>query len=473
LARRASDLDTQALAPAVGAGSDGGDTIAAIATPAGTGGLGVVRVSGSAAIPLVATLVGRAPEALADRALVHGVARDRDGTRLDEVLVVAMRAPRSYTGEDVAEVHGHGGQVNMGVLLRAVIAAGARVAEPGEFTRRAFENGKLDLTRAQAVVDVIEAGSERALRVAQAQLAGELAACVGSLRERVVGLLCEVEAQVDFPEEDLDFLAPRTLAEVAVALGDEVARLAATFGLGRALRDGISVAVVGPVNAGKSSLFNRLLGQERAVVTAEPGTTRDFVEARTVWNGLPIMLIDTAGERSAGEAATSDAERRGIELSRRRVAAVDVCIIVCEASSVGADAAAWGVAAREPAASARAVRVLSKVDLGGAGAPGWLATSARTGQGLDELRARVIAAAVGQPGDGSDSVVVTCERQRGLLARAGAALAAAAVGAGRRQPPEILAAELRVAAEALAEMVGERVGEAVLDALFARFCIGK
>lgn len=433
-----------------------GETIVAVATPAGVGGVGVIRMSGARAVAIVAELVGRPADALRDRMLTRAVVRDGAGARLDDALVVVMRAPRSYTGEDVGEIHAHGGAANLRRIVRAAVAAGARLAEPGEFTRRAFASGKLDLTEVEAVVDVIEAGSQRALRVAQAQLGGELGRRVRALRGRAVALLAELEASIDFPDEDLELGGAAGVAAQLHALAEEVGALAATHAWGRVLRDGIAVALVGEVNAGKSSLFNRLVGEERAIVTPEPGTTRDFVEARVVWDGVPVTLIDTAGTRAE---AGSAAERRGIELSARRAAAADVRVVVHEAPRAPA---------RAP--DGAALHVVSKGDLG-VGPTELVVTSAATGAGLDALRSAVLARVDAQPGDGDEGAVVTSERQQALLGEARSALArsADAVAAGA----ELAAVDARAAAEALAQILGERVGEDVLDALFARFCIGK
>jgi tRNA modification GTPase len=438
------------------------DTIAAIATPAGTGGLGVVRISGPDAGSIAAGLLGVSVEELPDRRLVRGVVRDREGARVDDVLAVVMRAPHSYTGEEVAELHGHGGALNIARLLRQVLAAGARAALPGEFTRRAFANQKLDLTAAEAVLGVIEAGSERAWRVAQAQLAGELGERVRGLRARATELCAEVEAWIDFPEEDIDVRRGSELDARADALGTEVARLAATFALGKALRQGIEVAIVGPVNAGKSSLFNRLLGEERAIVTPEPGTTRDWVEGRAVWDGVPVTLIDTAGERDAARMA-SDAERRGVELGRKRAAAADLRLVVHAAPETP----------REVTSASGELHVVTKGDLlVGGERPSLLITSAETGDGIEALRGSILATVVGD-GDADEGVVVTSERQRTLLDRASSALGRAAIALRDDRPLEVAALELRDAAGGLAEILGERIGEEMLDALFARFCIGK
>lgn len=443
------------------------DTIAAIATPAGAGGVGIIRVSGPEAASIVGALLGRAPDSFPDRTLVHGVARDRDGQRLDDVLAVVMRGPRSFTGEDVAEVHGHGGPMNMSRLLRAVSAAGARHAEAGEFTRRAFENGKLDLTRAEAILDVIEASSERAWRLAQAQLEGGLGQQVAGFRERATMLLAEVEACIDFPEEGEEYLGAHQVADKARQLGRDIAALAGTFTLGRALQSGIDVAIVGPVNAGKSSIFNKLVGTERAIVAAAPGTTRDFVEASVVWNGVPVTLVDTAGDRDAD----SEVEQRGIDMGRKRAEAADVRVWVHSAEDALPEVARLG------AGGPRDLHIATKGDLlpdaSSASSGELLITSAKTGLGLDALEQAILACACGGAVEADQGYVVTSERQRTLLEQAAAGFSRAGAGIEEQAPMEVLAVEIREATERLAEIVGERVGEEVLDTLFSRFCIGK
>lgn len=438
---------------------DTDDTIAAIATPPGAGGIGVIRISGARAAKVVGAVVGRSPDAMQDRVLERAIATDASGARLDEVLFVLMRGPRSFTGEDVAEIHGHGGPANMSRLLRAVVAAGARHALAGEFSRRAFENGRMDLTQAEAILAVIEASTERALRTAQSQLSGGLGEAVESLRKRGAALLAEVEASIDFSDGEHPFSTGAKLAEQTRQLASDVAALTATFALGRAIREGVDVAIVGPPNAGKSSLFNALLQRERAIVDDSPGTTRDFVEHSVVWAGVQITLVDTAGDRDA----EAGPERRGIELGRARAGESEIRVVLVPG----------GGSARVPdRVRARDIVVASKSDLGAVTGT-MIATSALTGEGLDELRARILELATAGEAESDDSLVVTSERQRALLEASATHYQRAAELSAKDQTPEIVAVELRDGTDSLARVVGGDVAEEMLDALFARFCIGK
>ena len=436
----------------------GDDTIAAIATAAGVGGVGIVRVSGPRAIELVADTIDVEPAVLGREVRV-GWARDARGARIDQVIAFAMRSPASFTGEDVAELQGHGGAVNLGKLLQAVVERGARIAEPGEFTRRAVANGKLDLLRAEALLEVIHAGSERAWRLAQHNLAGQLGTRVAELEGRALGVLAEIEGSIDFPEDDLQTHEARWVETELAAIAQGCARLAEGFRHGRAVSHGISVALVGAVNVGKSSLLNALVGSERALVAPEPGTTRDWLEVQTTWDGIAVTLVDTAGMRD--DAGTI--ERRGIELGEQRAATADVVLVVNDG------VAAWEDGARY---AERAVVVRSKADLGGE-ARGALATSAATGQGLDELRARVLAVAGVAEREGSEHAVVTTARQQALATRARDAFTAALEVWRAQRPPEVVAVEIRQGTHTLAELRGIEVGDRVLDEVFARFCIGK
>jgi len=434
------------------------DTIAAIATAAGVGGVGIVRLSGPAAIGIAAEVLG-VPASALDRRVRVGWAHDASGRRLDQVLAFAMRAPASFTGEDVAELHGHGGAHNLERLLAAVVERGARIAGPGEFTRRAVARGKLDLLRAEALLDVIHAGSERAWRLAQANLGGRLGEEVAAIERLALAVLAEIEGAIDFPEDDLDLDADAEVDRELGAIGAACGRLADGFRHGRAVSQGITVALVGAVNVGKSSLLNALVGRERALVGAAPGTTRDWLEVADVWSGVAVTLIDTAGLR-----ATDDpVEQRGIALGEARVASADVVVVVNDVAAGWDDGARFG---------GREVVVRSKADLGG-GAGAGLATSAVTGEGLDELRRRVLGVAGVADQEGSEQPFVTTARQRALAAAArdGFAAACAARRAGR--PPEVVAVELRESVRALAQLRGVEVGDRVLDEVFARFCIGK
>lgn len=438
-------------------GAPGDDTIAAIATASGVAGVGIVRLSGPAAVEIAAGLLGLSPTQL-DRRVRLGWVRDAGGVQIDQVLAFAMRAPASFTGEDVAELQGHGGPQNLERVLAAAVARGARIAEPGEFTRRAVANGKLDLLRAEALLEVIHAGSERAWRLAQANLGGQLGAEVAAIEQRGLRLLAELEGAIDFPDEDLDVASGEMIDREVAALEAACARLASGFRHGRAVSQGISVALVGAVNVGKSSLLNALVGRERALVAPVPGTTRDWLEVADVWDGIAVTLIDTAGLRETTDAI----EQRGIALGEQRVDAADVVVVVNDGE------APWDDGARY---EHRAVVVRNKSDLG-LGGEG-LATSATSATGLDELRRRVLEVAGVADREGSEHAFVTTARQHALAHAAREALVAAKDARRTALPPEVVAVELRAAVRSLAELRGIEVGERVLDEVFARFCIGK
>lgn len=432
-----------------------GDTIAAIATAAGVGGVGIIRVSGPRAVAIVEQIVGIA----VDRQVRVAIARDSKGNRIDEVLAFGMHAPKSFTGEDVAELQGHGGVQNLRRLLAAVIDQGARLAEPGEFTRRAVLHGKLDVARAEALLEVIHAGSERALRLAQQNLGGRLGEVAAELEARTLRVLGELEGRIDFPDDDLAPEQAAALDTELAALAARCAALADGFRHGNAIQSGITVALVGAVNVGKSSLFNALLGKERALVAADPGTTRDYLEGHAIWDGVAVTVIDTAGTRDT----TDQVEARGIALGEQRVSQADVVVIVNDGVAPWNDGIAYG---------RRALLVRSKADLGGQ-TRGAIATSAATGEGLAELMQRVLALAGVASREGSEDALVTTARQLGLVVAARDSVAAALASRRVQQAAEIVALELREAARALAQLRGNEVGERVLDELFARFCIGK
>ena len=432
------------------------DTIAAVATPAGRGGIGVVRVSGPKVFEIATRILGSLP---APRYAQFARFCDARGEPIDEGLALYFPAPHSYTGEAVLELQGHGGPVVMQTLLRACLDAGARLAEPGEFTRRAFLNGKLDLAQAEAVADLIEASSEQAARAALRSLSGEFSAAIHALALQLVELRALTEAMLDFPEEELDAMhrsdAASRLQALAVTLGEVLAKSRE----GILLRSGIHVVLAGRPNVGKSSLLNRLAGEERAIVTPIAGTTRDALREPIQIEGVPLTLVDTAGLREPAD----EVERLGVERARRELAQADLVLVVEEA---GAPPPAL------PAIATQAERILvyNKLDL----TPrferphGALAVSAKTGQGLEELRAAILAAA-GWSATG-ESVFLARERHLRALEKAHVHLAAA-----RRELDrwEVFAEELRLAHAALGTITGEFTSDDLLGEIFGRFCIGK
>jgi tRNA modification GTPase len=432
------------------------DTIAAIATPAGRGGIGVVRVSGPGAAEIARRLTGRLPAA---RHALVADARDARGAPIDQGLALYFPAPHSYTGEAVFEFQGHGGPVVMQSVLAACLDAGARVAEPGEFTRRAFLNGRLDLAQAEAVADLIDAASREAASTALRSLRGEFSEAIDSLVAQLVDLRALIEAMLDFPEEEVEAMhgedALARLAAVRQALADVLAKSRK----GSLLRSGIHVVIAGRPNVGKSSLLNRLAGEERAIVTPIAGTTRDALRESILIEGVPFVIVDTAGLRPSQDPV----ERLGIERARRELQDADLVVVVFEAGETHAplEALPEGVAQLE---------VYNKIDL----APrfvvpeGALAVSAKTGAGMDALRKAFLRAS--GAGAAGESVFLARERHLRALQRAATHLASAS---GEIQRWEIFAEELRLAQQALSSITGEFTADDLLGEIFSRFCIGK
>jgi tRNA modification GTPase len=432
------------------------DTIAAIATAPGRGGIGVVRVSGPDVSKICLQVLGELPAA---RVATHATFRDAHGGALDEGIALYFAAPHSYTGEPVLELQGHGGPVVMQTLLAACLDAGARLAEPGEFTRRAFLEGKLDLAQAEAVADLIDAASREAARSALRSLSGEFSAAIRAMQSQLIELRALTEAMLDFPEEEIDTLhrdaAAARLGGVRRALEDVLAKSRR----GSLLRTGIHVVLAGRPNVGKSSLLNRLAGEERAIVTSVPGTTRDALREPIQIEGVPLVLVDTAGLR----ASTDMVERLGIERTQRELERADVVLAVFEATGEGDELEGL------PGGAER-IDVFNKIDLAPwfnapAGAVG---VSARTGAGLDELRKAILRAA-GWTSAG-ESVFLARERHVRALERAGAHLEAAD---RENQRWEFFAEELRLAHAALGGITGEFTADDLLGEIFARFCVGK
>jgi len=460
------------------------DDIAAIATAPGEAGLAVVRVSGPGAIALADRVFhGAAPLAeAAGHTLHHGWAaspgvRDR---LLDEVVAAVFRAPRSFTREDVVELSCHGGALPARQVLDALLAAGARLAGPGEFTLRAFLHGRLDLAQAEAVADLIHAETRAASDLALSQLRGALSERLHAFADRVGDCVAEVEARVDFAEDVGGVEVPPHVIAAARALAADLAAFVGAGAWARAVREGVHVPIVGRPNAGKSTLFNRLLGEERAIVSATPGTTRDRVSEALELGGVRVTLSDTAGLRGTAD----EVEAEGVERTRHAIEASALVVWVHDAARI-ADAEDARIAAS--LAGRRVVLALNKCDApladparaaaslaslpGAAGAPA-LALSARTGEGLGALADR-LARELGAGEGGSLAGAVANARHAEALLRAVAALDRAAAAGEAGAPGEIVALELRESLGAIEEVTGRRVSDELLDRIFGRFCIGK
>ena len=431
------------------------DTIAALATPVGRGGIGVVRISGPRVEEIARRMLGEVPP---PRVASFGTFRDARGAALDQGIALYFPAPHSYTGEPVLELQGHGGPVVMQSLLGACLDAGARLAEPGEYTRRAFLEGKLDLAQAEAVADLIDAASREAARSALRSLSGEFSAAIARLQSELIELRALTEAMLDFPEDDVDALhrddAQRRLAALRRALDEVLAQSRQ----GSLLRTGIHVVLAGRPNVGKSSLLNRLAGEERAIVTPIAGTTRDALREPMLIDGVPLVLVDTAGLRVSSDLV----ERLGVERTQRELERADVVIAVFEAGKIKDELEGLP-------SGVRCIDVYNKVDLlpGFAPPAGALALSAKTGAGLESLR-RAILEAAGWSSAG-ESVFLARERHLRALDTARKHLSAAV----NERRWELFAEELRLAHAALGAITGEFGADDLLGEIFSRFCLGK
>lgn len=475
------------------------DTICAIATPAGEGGIGIVRISGPQAVDIARNVVRlRSKKSLlsvashqlhlADILLrpvpsidTQPVSRTGALTEqiVDEGLVVYMKAPRSFTAEDVVEIHCHGSALVLQRVCEACVAAGARLAQAGEFTKRAFLKGRLDLSQAEAVLDTIRAKSEVALRLAQRQLRGELAQQIHRLRTGLVGLLAHLEAGIDFVDEDIAFVGRDEMTASLQGTLVEVQRMLATAESGRVLREGIRVVITGEPNVGKSSLLNSLLQEDRAIVTDIPGTTRDTIEESVVWDGLRVTLIDTAGLRDTTEVV----ELEGIRRSKEAQDQADLILHVFDGSQL-ARMELENVCS--PSRGHERLYIVNKIDLIDAASVQSLSDavlarttckvfpiSVRTGEGLETLKIAIRAQFVKPSFEASDGVVITHVRHRVALEQAETSLQEALVSVERGVEPEFVAVDLRGAADALGEIVGTITSDEVLERIFSEFCIGK
>ena len=456
------------------------DPIVAIATAPGRGAVGIVRASGPDLAPLIQALCART---LAPRQATYLPLLDAAGSAIDKGLALYFPAPHSYTGEEVLELQAHGGPVVLQLLLARCLEAGARIglrlAEPGEFTQRAFLNDKLDLAQAEAVADLIDASTEAAARSAGRSLSGAFSAEIKALAERLVRLRMLVEATLDFPEEEIDFLEKADARGQLQALAMAVEALLLRARQGALLREGLRVVLAGQPNVGKSSLLNALAGAELAIVTAIPGTTRDRVSETIQIEGVPLHVIDTAGLRGEGEVA-DEVERIGVSRSWESIADADAVILLHDLTRIGQadyDAADLVIQARLPAngtQTAAVLQVFNKADAAAAPAlpEGALVLSARTGQGLDELRQALLQRAGWQPA--AEGLFIARTRHVQALQRTREHLAGATAHAEQRDAAlDLLAEELRLAHDALSEITGAFTSDDLLGEIFSRFCIGK
>lgn len=451
------------------------DTIAAIATPVGEGGIGIVRLSGPDAANILERLfvpasplpTGR-PQ---PRALHYGhIVDPATGQVVDEVLAAHMPAPATYTRQDVVEIDGHGGIVALRRILGLCLRHGARLAEAGEFTARAFLNGRLDLAQAEAVLDVVRSRTEVSLQAAVDQLAGRLSDQLRPLRARLVDALAYTEATLDFAEDEIP---PQDIGQALAEAAAGLERLLAEAERGIVYRQGVRVAIVGRPNVGKSSLLNRLLRTNRAIVTDVPGTTRDTLEETLNLRGIPVVLVDTAGIQAEPD---DPVERLGVERSRAALAQADLALLVVDTSQplTDADRAIAGLVRGRPA-----IVVLNKVDLpahaelGGDASLPAVRVSALSGQGLDALEEALVETVLSGGVAASEAPMVTNPRHKEALERALDHVRAAGAAHDRGELPELLAIDLSAAVQALGEITGQAAGEDLIETIFSNFCVGK
>lgn len=445
------------------------DTIAAVSTPPGRGGIGIVRLSGPHSAAIARAITGALP---ASRQARYCGFRDADGTLIDRGVVLFFRGPGSFTGEDVVELQGHGGPVVMDMLLAVVLQQGARAARPGEFSERAFLNGRLDLSQAEAVADLIDSGSRTAARSAMRSLDGAFSQRVHALTDALIDVRAHIEACIDFPEEEIDFLSDPQLDARLASLRAALAATRASAGRGVLLKEGVRVVLAGQPNVGKSSLLNLLAGRDSAIVTDVPGTTRDIIREHIQIDGLPLHVIDTAGIRPPGDAV----EEHGVERAWAAIESADALLLVVD-DGAGLTDTDRDILARVPAGVARIV-VNNKIDLSGA-ASGALSNedtvqvrlSAKTGAGIEALESALKACVGYELGD--EGTFMARRRHLDALQRAAHAVDAADNVLRSRRAGELAAEELRQAQQALAEITGEVSSDDILGEIFSRFCIGK
>lgn len=451
------------------------DTIAAITTPPGEGSVGIVRISGEKAFSVAEKLfrTARKKNWLEESFKMHyGHVFDSAGNVIDEVLLTVMRAPRTYTREDIVEINCHGGSVPLRETLKAVLDAGVRMAEPGEFTKRAFLNGRIDLSQAESVIDIIRSKTEASLKVAVSQLGGGLSRKIADLQYKILGVLAQLEATIDFPEDDIEEKNKKEMENSAAEIVRELDTLIEAAARGRIYREGIMTVITGRPNVGKSSLLNALLGRERAIVTNIPGTTRDIIEETINIRGIPLILADTAGLRETKDVV----EKIGVEKTKQFLTEANLILFVVDASEgmTDDDRGILEIVDRE-----KTLLIINKVDIAGDeldsklyGIP-HVEISALKGEGIEKLEEKIEQMVTGGKAVIPDSVIISNVRHESILVRARSHMEEFRSLLGESVPPDLLSIDVRAAWEALGEITGSTVTEDLLDRIFSDFCIGK
>ena len=456
------------------------DTISAVATALGEGSVGIIRISGNRALAIGETLFkaasGKPLGTYPVNTLVYGHVYDTNGSLVDEVLAVYMRAPRSYTAEDVVEIQCHGGVQALQKILQLTYGVGARPAEAGEFTKRAFLNGRIDLTQAEAVMDIIRSRSEASLKLAARQQQGQLAGELRSIRKTLVDIIVNLEAVIDYPEEDIEDVTYSTVQENLSGAVGKIEKLLANAHTGKILREGLRTAIVGRPNVGKSSLLNALLKEERAIVSQYAGTTRDVIEEQLLLGGVPLVLADTAGIRSTDDFV----EKIGVEKSRQLLndAELVICVIDGSVGLTPEDEEILAAAEGRPC-----VIIVNKSDLEQAvdinalkerfGADKVMTLSAKTLSGMEDFTAWLKNYVYGSEGTLGDGAYIQNARQERLLREALASLEDAAGAAENMLPYDCIVIDVRTAIDLLGEITGDTVQDEIINEIFSRFCIGK
>lgn len=443
------------------------DTIVAISTPPGRGGIGVVRLAGPEARQIAEPMLRLRHPLEANRASFGELIEPKTAETIDEVVVTYFQKPHSYTTDDIIEISAHGSPVVLQRIVELALGRGARLAEPGEFTMRAFLNGRLDLTQAEAVRDLIDAQTLFQARVAAGQLGGALSARMKPIKQELVELIATMEAGIDFAEDDVSVLPPAEINQRIAAVREQLEDLARSFAYGSVVHQGLALAIVGRPNVGKSSLFNRLVERERAIVTATPGTTRDLVSETVAIGGIPVRLTDTAGIR----AASDEAESIGVKKSYQALAEADLVLVVRDAKDPDTSEDARLLQLAE---GRHAINVLNKIDLvpdRSLTTDHWLLTSALTGEGIDALRSAILDRIGAAPQQ--ESGMLTNLRQQNLVKESLAALAKASQAVGSAIPHEMILLDLYNALRPLDSITGETTTDDILNLIFSSFCIGK